>query len=123
MKKGNPFVYLFSKLWHYSKDNRRQVVLYLVMSWLSNLAHLCIPLIVALLLNELQESGVTQDNLYYLLFLSFLFVPRSLTTWALHGPSRIMEQKNAYLVRANFKNFLLTGTLNLPLGWHAEHHS
>ena len=93
--KENPIVYLSLKLWQYSEGRRKKVVLYLVMSWLANLAHLCIPMIFALLLNELQQNGVTEKNINYLLFLSFLFIVRACVTWALHGPSRMMENENA----------------------------
>ena len=109
-------------MWHYSND-RKKVVLYLVMSWISNLIHLCVPLIFALLLNELQKNGVTHSNIYQLIFFSFFFVIRSVLTWSFHGPSRMMENGNAFLTRANAKIFLLGGTLRLPLGWHTEHHS
>ena len=121
--KENPIVYLSLKLWQYSEGRRKKVVLYLVMSWLANLAHLCIPMIFALLLNELQQNGVTEKNINYLLFLSFLFIVRACVTWALHGPSRMMENENAFMNRANYKIRFLGGVLALPMKWHNEHHS
>ena len=121
--KENPIVYLGEKLWKYSEGNRRMVVLYLVMTWLSNLAHLCIPLIVVLLSNELQTNGVTEGNFYYLLFLSSLFIVRNLVGWSLHGPSRIIEERNGFKNRADYKFGLLRGVAGLPISWHNEHHS
>lgn len=120
--KDNPIVYLSAKLWQNSQ-NKKRVVLYLAMSWVSNLIHLCIPLIFALLLNELQINGVTGTNFYYLLLLSFLFVVRCLMGWALHGPSRMLENDNAFTSRANYKIHFLQGVLALPIEWHNEHHS
>ncbi len=93
------------------------------MSWFSNIAHLCIPLIFALLLNELQKNGVTKSNFYYLLFVLSLFPIRSCLTWAFHGPSRVIENKNAFLNRANYKLLFLGGVLGMPMQWHNEHHS
>ena len=121
--KENPIVYLSLKLWQYSEGRRKKVVLYLVMSWFANLAHLCIPMIFALMLNELQQNGVTEKNINYLLFLSFLFTIRSCVTWALHGPSRMMENDNAFMNRASYKIRFLGGVLALPMKWHNEHHS
>lgn len=123
MSSQNPIIYLCSRLWNHAKGNKKQVVSYLVMTWVSNLAHLCIPLIFALLINELQKNGVTENNFFYLLFLSSLFIVRCIVTWSLHGPSRIMEAKNSFRNRANYKIHLLKGVLDMPLAWHAENHS
>ena len=121
--KENPIVYLSLKLWQYSEGDRKKVALYLGMSWLANLGHLCIPMIFALLLNELQKNGVTENNIYYLLFLSSMFIVRTCFTWSLHGPSRILENDNAFMNRARYKMNFLSGVLALPLSWHNEHHS
>lgn len=120
--KENPIVYLSLKLWQ-NTQNKKRAVLYLAMSWISNLVHLCIPLIFALLLNEMQANGVTDKNLYYLLSLSFLFVIRSMISWAFHGPSRMLENDNAFTSRARYKIWFLGGVLALPITWHNEHHS
>jgi len=119
----NPIVYLAEKLWKYSEGNRKKIVLYLAMSWLSNMVHLCIPLLFALLLNEIQKNGVKESNIHYLLFITSLFIVRSCVGWALHGPSRVIEQKNAFMVRVDYKFRFLTGVLALPMRWHNEHHS
>jgi ABC-type multidrug transport system fused ATPase/permease subunit len=34
-----------------------------------------------------------------------------------------MERKNAFLVRANYRQYLLSGTMALPMEWHVDHHS
>ncbi|MBI3632422.1 MAG: ABC transporter ATP-binding protein [Candidatus Vogelbacteria bacterium] len=50
------------------------------------------------------------------IFLDFLF-------WAFHGPSRLIERKNAFLVRHNFRRDLLSKVIDLPIEWHKNHHS
>lgn len=121
--KENPIVYLGLKFWQFSKNRRKKVVLYLVMSWLSNMVHLCIPLIFALMSNEIQKNGVPDNNIRYLLVLASLFMVRSCVGWAFHGPSRMIENKNAFMVRADYKYRFLAGVLVLPMRWHNEHHS
>lgn len=118
----NPVVYLSLKLWRNSQ-NKKRVALYLLMSLVSNIIHLSVPLIFALLLNELQAGGVTDKNIYNLLLLSSLFVISCLATWALHGPSRMLENDNAFLTKAKYKTRFLGGVLAMPLSWHNEHHS
>lgn len=120
--KENPIVYLWLKVWRYS-ENSRKVVLYVLMSLMANLIHLCIPLIFALLATELQKNGVTDSNFWYLIFLSSLFLVRCVLGWLFHGPSRTLEERNAFRNRAFYKTFLLGGVLGLQLKWHAEHHS
>ena len=105
----NPVIYLILKFWHYGKGNRKSIVIYALMSWIANLAHLCIPLIFVFSVNELQKNGVTENNFYYLLFLLSLFIARCLFGWSLHGPSRMIENKNSFRNRANYKTKITAG--------------
>jgi len=122
----SPMVYLSLKFWNFAKKNkgnRKKVVLYLSMSWVSHVVHLCIPLIFTILMSDVQKRGVTKENLPYLVSVSFLFVVRCLVGWSLHGPSRLLEENNAFQNRAWYQTHLLGGVLRMPLSWHAEHHS
>ncbi len=121
--KTNPLIYLTSKMWHYSKGNRPRVVLYVVLVVLANSVYLSEPLVVAKILNVVQQEGVTQDNLAKILLLLSLFVLLTLLFWLLHGPARVLEMKNAFNVRAKYKKFLLDGVMSLPAAWHTDHHS
>ncbi|OGF69200.1 hypothetical protein A3C73_04870 [Candidatus Giovannonibacteria bacterium RIFCSPHIGHO2_02_FULL_44_11] len=77
----------------------------------------------AAILNELQRNGISHANIKYLCFLLSLFIVRWFVAWIFHGPARMMENKNAFLVRANYKKYLLGGIMFLPLEWHTDHHS
>jgi ATP-binding cassette, subfamily B, bacterial len=118
-----PTLYLWRKTWEHSAGNRHKVVLYLVLSTIANLASFVQPLLVALLLNTVQTEGVSQQNLFKLLLLCSTFLILHMFFWLLHGPSRVLETKNSFLVRANYRKYLLEGVLALPPSWHAEHHS
>ena len=119
----NPLIYLFKKMWVYSKDNRGRLVLYIIMSIIASCVAALEPLIVGLLLNSLQTQGLNQTNLPHLLLLLGFLPLLEIVFWCFHGPSRVMENKNAFLVRANYTNFLLEGTMALPVEWHTDHHS
>jgi ABC-type multidrug transport system fused ATPase/permease subunit len=119
----NPLVYLIRKMWQYAGSNRPRVILYVAMSVMANLAMAAKPLIVGFLLNTMQTQGVNQENIAHLLLLLFLLPLLEGVFWALHGPSRIIECENAFFVRANYKNYLLHGTMALPIEWHTDHHS
>lgn len=120
--KDNPIVFLTRYAWKYSV-NRKQFVLFWVLSIIANLIDFIEPLVVAKILNTIQERGVTQDNIYSILGLTTLFILITIGFWTLHGPSRVLERRNAFFTAANYKKYLLEGTMRLPLQWHVDHHS
>lgn len=119
----NPLFYLFGKMWEYSRGNHRNVILYMIMSVSSNLIYAAEPLVVGLFLNTLQVQGVSNNNLLYLFFILSLLLLIEVLVWVLHGPSRMIENRNAFFVRKKYKNYLLRGTMALPMEWHTDHHS
>ena len=121
--KDNPAVYLVRKTWQYSKGNRHMFLLYVFMFIIANSITFLEPLIVAKILDIVQEEGLTQASFHSLLWYSFAIVLMYLGFWAFHGPARVIEKKNAFIAAANFKKFLMDGTMELPLDWHNEHHS
>src|SRR3989338_924530 len=120
---NNPVIYLWRKTWKYSKGNRKHVVLYLILFTFSNIVSFFEPLLVAKILNKIQLQGVTSESLPNLLMWLLVFLGINLAFWIFHGPARILENRNAYLVKANYKRYLLDGTMALPAQWHANHHS
>lgn len=110
-------------MWRFSAGNRPQFVLYVVMSLLSTGVNLVEPLVVAVILNKLQTGGLVTENLVSLAPWLSLFVLVPFVSWLLHGPARVIEQRNAFLMRANYKQYLFDGVLSLNHTWHVEHHS
>ena len=119
----NPVIYLTKKLWRYSKGNRGHVMLYISCFAVANGIWFLEPLVVARMLNTVQERGVTQASLPTLFSFLAMFLGINIGFWAFHGPARVMENKNAFLVRANYKRYLLDGVMDLPMEWHVNHHS
>lgn len=119
----NPIFYLTRIAWRFSRENQRQFVLYGVFFVVSNLLSLCQPMVIAYLLNLIQTEGVRSGNIVQLLALMAVLPLLDFFTWCFHGPARVMERKNAFLVKANFRKHLLSGTMALPMEWHVDHHS
>ncbi|MBI4122298.1 MAG: ABC transporter ATP-binding protein [Parcubacteria group bacterium] len=120
---NNPVVYLSSKMWKYSQGNRGSVVLYVLLFLLANGLSFLDPLIIAKIINILQERGLNEQSLPDLLFYLGVFFVLNLGFWCFHGPARIIERQNAFLVRFNYKKHLLGGVMAFPLEWHTDHHS
>ncbi len=123
-EKKNPLSYLFGKTWKYSRGNRRNVILYILML----IASECVntfwsPVVMANIMNVVTREGVRRENLSKLLFLLSLLIVRTVLSWGFHGPARVIEQLNAFRSRRNYWQYLLEGVMNLPLEWHTEHHS
>src|SRR3989344_4336282 len=119
----NPVLFLLRKTWQYSKGNRRRVALYFVLFVIADIVYLAQPLIITYILNAIQQRGITAENYLEIIALLGFFIVLTLFFWAFHGPARVVENTNAFLVRANYKKYLLEGVMALPMSWHTDHHS
>jgi ATP-binding cassette, subfamily B, bacterial len=121
--KNNPIVYLAIRTWKFSRGKRHYIVSFLILYLIAIVIFLMQPLVIAKVLNTIQEQGVGLHNLYDILLLLSLIVAISLGFWVFHGPGRYIEMKNAFWVKANYKQYLVDGVMDLPPDWHQNHHS
>lgn len=121
--KNNPIFFVFGKMWQYSVGNRKNVVLFGILSFFANIIWMLEPVVVAKVFNSIQIEGITERTLPILGLYFLSFVGIQIGGWVFHGPSRVLELKNAFLVRANYKKYLLEGTMALSASWHTDHHS
>jgi len=119
----NPLVYLFEKMWQYAGPNRRSIVLYSVLLLGANIVISLEPLVIGLFLNAVQTEGIVPANFFRMMLLVSMVFVLEILFWSMHGPARVIENRNAFRVRANYKNFLLRGVFGLPIEWHTDHHS
>lgn len=121
--KDNPIVYLTLKTWEFSKGNRKNVILYVLLFLCAHTINFLEPLVIAKVLNIVQEQGISSTSFPTIVMWLASILVLYAGFWIFHGPARVMELKNSFLVRANYKKFLLDGTMNLPAEWHTNHHS
>ena len=119
----NPLLYLLGKMWNFAGSNRRNIILYTVLFLFASLAIASEPLVVGLFLNAVQTGGVNRANFPHLMILISAVLFLEAFFWAAHGPARILENRNAFRVRANYMNRLLSGTFSSPIEWHTDHQS
>ena len=120
---NNPVVYLTKKMWRYAQGNRHNVILYVLFFVIANSISFLEPLVIARMLNIVQEHGITPQSFHSLLFHLSILLLISVGFWIFHGPARVIENKNAFLVRANYKKYLIDGVMAFPISWHTDHHS
>src|SRR5688572_995282 len=119
----NPITYLLAKTWEYSLGNRKKVILFASFFVAANILPLIETLVVAQIFNVIQRSGISSENLAEITGWLFLLLGFTLMYWLFHGPARVWENENAFLLKRNYKKFLLDGVLALPMEWHVNHHS
>jgi len=120
---NNPVFYLTKKTWEFSVGQRYKVVLFFLLHICSYLMSFLQPLIIVYVLNFIQENGVNAGNLYHILGTLSLILLVDIAFWVFHWPARYLEITNSFIVRAQYKKYLLDGTLHLPPQWHSDHHS
>ncbi|HEX9504294.1 MAG TPA: ABC transporter ATP-binding protein [Patescibacteria group bacterium] len=123
MFKQNPILNLFKYTWQYSSGNRHYVVLFLVMSLLANIVQLFEPFLVSRAFNAVQFAPSDAGLLRHVIINLSLLVVITLVFWILHGISRVIEIRNGFLVRKNYKQDMVAKVLSLPTSWHKDHHS
>ncbi|MFT4310474.1 MAG: ATP-binding cassette domain-containing protein [Candidatus Woesearchaeota archaeon] len=117
----NPVFHLVQKFWTFSAGNRVWVVVYTAMFLCAQVFAFLEPLLIGWLLNTIQQEGLS--NISKILGIAGLYILIRFLFWCFHGPARIIERKNAFFVRAQYKQFLMKGILGMPSKWHQDHHS
>lgn len=117
----NPIISLTKLMWTFS--NKRKVITFYGLFFLSNTIDFFQPLIVGKILNVIQEQGINESNIGFITLLLSSFLLLNFLFWGAHGPGRVIELRNAFNVHAKYKKYLIDGTLNLPTSWHTDHDS
>lgn len=115
-----PIATLAREVWRYSAGRRRTVVLYLALSCMANLVDLVQPVLIGRAFDAAQFTANPLRRIVTNLLLSLACVG---VLWMLHGVSRVLEQRNAFLVRRDYKLAMLRRVMELPPSWHTDNHS
>ncbi|MBP6866116.1 MAG: ABC transporter ATP-binding protein [Candidatus Pacebacteria bacterium] len=120
---NSPVVYLWRKMYEYAGNRKKNINLATFMFVMATIVVAIQPVVFALFLNFVQKNDLTKQNLPHLFLILLLLVATELVFWVFWGPARVIEQKSAFAVRKNYKEYLLKGVMALSLPWHADHHS
>lgn len=120
--KKNSIVSLFLNVWKYAPSKRR-VIFFVVLAMLAQAVMLMEPIVIGKIFNSVQFESGDPDIFNFLLKGFGLIALIEIGFWAFHGPSRIIERKNAFMVRKNYKEQMVGKVLDLPVSWHKNNHS
>lgn len=119
----NPIIFLTQHVYKYSKENRGK----LIFSYMLFVIAICTislsPVLTGMIMNVVQDQGVSWETLPTLSWLCFGYLLLTIFQMCCHIPARVMERENAFLSSIAYQQYLIEGIVQLPLEWHAEHHS
>ena len=119
----NPLINLLKYTWDYSFGTKKMVVLFITLSVIGNIIWLLEVIIVGRIFNEIQFASQKTDPLLFIAYNMGLLVAVTFVGWLFHGSSRIIENRNAFLVRKNYRQTMFEHVMDLPAKWHKDHHS
>ncbi len=118
-----PVTYLFKKLWTFSREQKPRLSLGILFIAVSYMMDALIPIVFALLLNEVQKNGITEQNLMTLLFMALLIPLIRFIYVAIRWFGQFWKNTAQYYTRIHYRNYLLEGIFDLPLDWHTDRDS
>lgn len=118
----NPLINLFRYMWHYSFGSKKIVVFFISFSTIGNLIWLVQPIIIGRVFDSIQFAN-QKNPLSFIAYNVLIFILLDVVSWFFHGTSRVAENKNAFLVRKNFRLEKFNKVMALPTSWHKNHHS
>ena len=121
-KDKNSIVNLFLVVWK-NTPSKKMVVFFIVLSVISQIVSLMEPIVIGRIFDSVQFAPDNPEIFKDLLRGFGLIALIEIGFWIFHGPARIIERNNAFLTRKNFKEKLVTKTIDLPVVWHKNNHS
>jgi ABC-type multidrug transport system fused ATPase/permease subunit len=118
---ANMLIALVRQVWEYVAPYRPRMALVYALSFAANVVLSIQPIFLAQIINTAQKGG--PEALHDTLWWSAAYAGLNLGFWLLHGPSRVMERRLAFIVFRNFVTTLYGKVTEMPLRWHQDHHS
>jgi ABC-type multidrug transport system fused ATPase/permease subunit len=112
---------LYRHLWRHAHGMRGRYALALAMLVAAQVLKLLVPWLAAQAIDTVQLAGAEQLPRAATLTAAIFLVYAS--SWALHGPGRVIERNVALHVRQGAADALYARLASLPLAWHDKHHS
>ncbi|MBU2028619.1 ABC transporter ATP-binding protein/permease [Patescibacteria group bacterium] len=101
---------------------KKSFVWLVIFSAIGNIIWLLQPIVIGRIFNTIQFAS--QKNQIRLIAYSVgLLVVLNVAGWIFHSLSRVLENRNAFLVRKNYRQTMFEQAMDLPTTWHKDHHS
>lgn len=118
----NPLINLLKYSWHYSFNTKKLFVVVIVFSLIGNGIWMLQPIVIGRIFNSIQFAN-QKNQILFIAYSVGLLVVLNVLGWVFHGISRVLENRNAFLVRKNYRQTMFERVMELPTAWHKDHHS
>ncbi len=115
------YLYLLQSVWSYLGDRKPSFLASYAMFGAANGVKMLEPLILARILNVIQQGSPTLVRDVTLLLALYFSI--TLVFWMFHGSARIIERTNAFYVHKRSTEHFFRLLNRLPLKWHRTHHT
>lgn len=122
MYSKNPLINLLKYSWHYSFNAKKWFVFFVVFSAIGNVIWLIQPIVIGRIFDSIQFAN-QKNQLSYIAYGVGFLVLLHVIGWFFHGVSRVVESRNAFLIRKNYRQTMFEQVMELPTAWHKDHHS
>lgn len=118
----NPFLNLLSYSWRYS-PNKSSYITFVSLGIIANAIDLFDAILIGRVFNSVQFSANDPRLLSYIINNLLLLVLVTLGYRSFLGISRVIETRNAFLIRKNYKLEMFNRVMDLPVQWQKDNHS
>lgn len=118
----NPLINLLKYTWHYSFGGKKSIVVFVTFSVVGSIIWMLQPIVIGRIFNSIQFAQ-QKDQILFVAYSLILLVILFVLGWIFHGIFRVIENKNAFLVRKNYRQTMFEEVMELPTAWHKDHHS
>lgn len=108
--------------WRYSFGTKNRFVIFVVLSAIGNVIWLFRPIVIGRVFNTIQFAD-QKDQIRLVAYSVGLLVILYTLGWIFHGISRVMENKNSFLIKKNYRQTMFEEVMELPTAWHKDNHS
>lgn len=122
MYSKNPLINLLKYSWYYSFNAKKWFIFFIVFSAVGNVVWLIQPIVIGRIFDSIQFAN-QKNQLQYIAYGVGLLVLLHVVGWFFHGVSRVVENRNAFLIRKNYRQTMFEQVMELPTAWHKDHHS
>ncbi len=123
MYSKNPLYNIFRYSWEYAAGIKTAYIFVVVFSLIGNIIWLLQPVVIGRIFNEIQFATEKSNPILFIAYNVGLLIVLSIMGWIFNFISRTIENRNAFLIRKNYRQTMFERTMELPARWHKDHHS
>lgn len=117
-----PLGILVSRAWQEARGEPRRFV-YIGLFLVAQALALAEPFVIGRMLDTAQLAAAGTAAVRDIGHWAFLYFALQIGFWVFHGPGRVMESVTAFDLHARSRLGFFRRVLDLPVGWHRDHHS